>query len=264
LGIPKVTERLRWIRCFHPTAASRPKLVCFPHAGGSASYYHPLSRALTPNVEMAAVQYPGRQDRRREPYADSVSTLVSRIVEVLEPPDEGQVYAFFGHSMGAVIAYEVARRLLLTGARGPQLLFVSGRHGPAVAHQNRLHLLGDAGLIAHLGALGGTDPRVLADTELLATILPVARADYKVIELYKHVLDPMLRCPVTALVGDADPWATVEEVASWERHTTGEFDLNVFPGGHFYLDENWHEVAGLITQAVHRLAAAVSQNGVGR
>ena len=247
---PPAKDRHRWIRCFHPTAETSPQVVCFPHAGGAASYYFALSRALAPRVEVVAVQYPGRQDRRQEPLIDNIPALADQIFDMLEPMDGLRPCAFFGHSMGSIIAFEVARRLQRAGAVGPQLLVVSGRRGPAVQRTERYHLRDDEGFVSELRAMDGTDPRLLEDPELLATILPVARADYKAIETYECPSEAILRCPIVALVGDVDPWARVDEVAAWAVHTTGEFDMKIFQGGHFYLDTHWQDVANVIRQAV--------------
>jgi surfactin synthase thioesterase subunit len=247
---PPAKDRHRWLRCFHPTAETSPQVVCFPHAGGTASYYFALSRTLAPRVEVLAVQYPGRQDRRREPLIDNISVLADQIFEMLGPVADRRPYAFFGHSMGSIVAFEVARRLQQAGAQGPQVLLVSGRRGPAVQRAEHCHLRDNEGFVSELRAMDGTDPRLLEDPELLATILPVARADYKAIETYECPSEAILRCPIVALVGDVDPRVRVGEVAAWAAHTTGEFDMKVFPGGHFYLDTHWQDVADVVRQAV--------------
>jgi pyochelin biosynthetic protein PchC len=234
-----------WIRHFHPRPESNVRLVCLPHAGGAASYFFRLSAAMPAAVEVHAVQYPGRQDRRHEPLIDDISQLADEIFTVLRSAVAGPL-ALFGHSMGAVVAFELARRLRDTGDHGPVALFVSGRRAPSRIRQEDVHLRSDAGLIAEMRRVGGTDPRVLLDRELLEVVLPVTRNDYRAIETYRVTPGEPLECPVTAFVGRSDPRVTPEEVDAWREHTTGKFEMHVCPGGHFYLDQCQPFVTGTV------------------
>ncbi|MEU5687395.1 thioesterase II family protein [Streptomyces venezuelae] len=240
-----------WIRRFRPRPEADVRLICFPHAGGSASYFHPLAQSptLLPDTEVLAVQYPGRQDRRRERLLDGVPEMADRIAEALLPFDDRPM-AFFGHSMGAVLAFEVAQRLREGATGEPRALFVSGRRAPSVHRRGTVHLLNDADLVGELRRAGGTDPRFLDDEELLAEIIPVVRSDYRAVELYQWAPTSPLSCPVTALVGDRDPQAPVDEVEAWRQHTDGPFDLKVFSGGHFYLNTHQRGVADVISEAL--------------
>ncbi|GHE14160.1 oleoyl-ACP hydrolase [Streptomyces alanosinicus] len=208
--------------------------MCFPHAGGSASFYFPVARALQPGIDVLAIQYPGRQDRRHEPCIDSIHGLADALVEELRDWFDRPV-SFFGHSMGASLAYEVARRF---EERGQVLheLFVSGRRAPSTVRDERVHLLDDDGLIEDITRLSGTDTQVLGDPEILRMILPSIRADYRAAETYRHTPGPLLSCPLTALTGDDDAQVTLDEARAWADHSTGAFDLKVLPGGHFYLN----------------------------
>ncbi|GAA3650294.1 alpha/beta fold hydrolase [Nonomuraea antimicrobica] len=235
-----------WLRRFHDGAGD-PQLVCFPHAGGSASYFHQLSGLLSPYADVLTAQYPGRQDRRLEPLIDNIAELADRLAEVLSGHEPGRRRVFFGHSMGSVVAFEVARRL---GADGPSWLFASGRRAPAAYRRGEVHLLDDAGLVAEMRRVGGTDPRVLQDEELLAMVLQIVRNDYKAVESYLWTPGEPLNCPITAVVGDRDPNTTIAEASAWAEHTTGPFDLQVMPGGHFYLDTRLNDLAGLLVKAV--------------
>jgi pyochelin biosynthesis protein PchC len=243
------TSRDAWIRRFASSRENAVRLICFPHAGGSATYYAWLSRSLAPEIELLAIQYPGRQDRRLEKCVDNITELSDRIFETLGPWTN-RPYAFFGHSMGAIVAFEVARRFQATMNTGPLRLFASGRRAPSRQRNGNVHQRDDRGLIAELRRVGATDDRVLADQELLATILPVTRADYKAIETYACAPGSVVDCPVTALVGDADPQTTIEEASAWAEHCTEEFDLRIFPGGHFFFNERQTEITELISASL--------------
>ncbi|RZS36533.1 surfactin synthase thioesterase subunit [Herbihabitans rhizosphaerae] len=239
-----------WIRRFHPKADAAHRLVCFAHAGGSASYFFPVSRTLPAGVDVLALQYPGRQDRRSERCAEDLYDLVDPIAEALRPWFDRPV-TFFGHSMGATLAFEVARRLEEDGVTLAGL-FASGRRAPSCHRDEHAHRLADNEFIAEIQSLSGTDSQVLDDEEILRMVLPAIRSDYKAAETYRYRPGPKLRCPITALIGDSDPKATVEEARAWGEHTDGAFELTVFDGGHFYLNNHTSEVLGAITAHAER------------
>ncbi|MEV5829038.1 alpha/beta fold hydrolase [Spirillospora sp. NPDC052242] len=241
-----------WLRRYSPAPEAPVRLVCFPHAGSSASYYHWTAGRLAPAVDVLAVQYPGRQDRRHEPPIEDVLVLAGHVYEELlglETPD-GTALALFGHSMGATVAYEVARLLEHKAGIRLRRLFVSGRRAPSRTRTERVRLGDDEQVAAELMRLSGTDARLLADPELRELFLPVVRADYAAIETYRRPPGPDPTCPLTVLVGDADPLTTVEEARAWDAHTPGGAQVRVFPGGHFFLDDHREEIARVIEQGV--------------
>ncbi|MCK9896187.1 thioesterase II family protein [Frankia sp. AgB32] len=244
---------LLWFRRFTPSATARARLVCFPHAGGSASFYQPVAAVLGPLADVWAVQYPGRQDRRTEPGLTSIDALADAVVARLRRPASGPPVAFLGHSMGAVVAHEVARRLVRLGEPGPAVLFVSGRRAPSIRREEPVHEGTDEDLLRALAALSGTDRRILDDEELQRMILPAVRSDYLAIGRHRHLPGPPVPCPVVALTGDRDPHATVEDMRAWADHTTGGFELHVFPGGHFYLVDRAREVLSVIANRISHL-----------
>lgn len=237
-----------WVRRFHPCTHPRARLVCFPHAGGSASYFFPMSRAMAPSVEVLCLQYPGRQDRRTEPCLDSVAVFADEAAAVLAPWTDLPL-VLFGHSLGANIAFETARRLQAAGTEIGGL-FASGRRGPTTERDERVHQLPDDGLLAELRRLSGSSNAVLGDHEMVRMILPALRADYRAAETYRHSPGETLRCPVTVLVGDSDPKVTVDEAHDWAEHTTGAFDLTVFPGGHFFLQDHQEQIIATISDHI--------------
>ncbi|MDN3357935.1 alpha/beta fold hydrolase [Actinomadura sp. DC4] len=234
-----------WIRRYHQAPNGTVQLVCFPHAGGSASFYFPVSTALSPGVEVSAVQYPGRQDRRAEPNIDSLPALADAIFPVVRPLADRPL-AFFGHSMGALLAYEVALRLEADGAPPLTRLYVSGRRAPSRYRPDAVHRQGDAGIVAELRRLSATDSELLGDPETLEMILPAIKSDYKAVETYEHTPGQSVSSPIYALIGDDDPKVTAEEANAWAEHTTGSFEMRTFPGGHFYLVDQSAAVIRLI------------------
>ncbi|MEV0643073.1 alpha/beta fold hydrolase [Streptomyces sp. NPDC050619] len=241
------TDAQSWIRRFHEAPAQAPRLVCLPHAGGSASYYFPFSAAVSPAVQVLAVQYPGRQDRRNDPGLQSVPELAEAIYGALKGvPDLGE-FALFGHSMGAVLAFEVASLLEQRLGVRPVRLFVSGRRAPSRVRPERAHLLGDDELVAELTSLDGTDSRLLADSEMRALLLPMIRGDYRAIETYRCRPGARVTTPITVLTGDADPRTSAEEARDWKLHTTADCTVHEFPGGHFFLNDHQKDIAEIIT-----------------
>ena len=238
-----------WIRRYHRAPDSPIQLVCFPHAGGSASFYFPVSRTLSPAVDVSAVQYPGRQDRRSEPNIETIAGLADAITEAVRPLTGGPL-AFFGHSMGAVLAYEVALRLERDGAAPLVRLYVSGRRAPSRVRAETVHKLDDEGIIAELRDLSGTDSDLLSDPGALEMFLPAVKNDYRAVETYRDIPGRSVNCPITALIGDSDPRVTTDEANAWADHTTGPFDLRVFPGGHFYLVDQAQPVLQLIADGL--------------
>ncbi|MFB9903174.1 thioesterase II family protein [Allokutzneria oryzae] len=230
----------RWIRRFRPCDPGAPRLVCLPHAGGTASGFYWLSVALAPHVEVLAVQYPGRQDRLGEPVVEDVPTLADELHRALEPW-QNQPPALFGHSMGALVAFELARRFPV------RHLVASAQVSPSrVAEVVRLSELPEDEFVAEVEALGGFDPQVMADPELRSLVLPALRGDYKANEDYRCPPETTVDTPVTVILGDADPDVTPEEARLWQQHTRASFDLRVFEGGHFFLEQHQDEVRDLL------------------
>lgn len=241
-----------WIRCFHPKPAARHTLVCFPHAGGSASYYYGLSAALDPDIEMLVVQYPGRENRLFEEPAASVEALADGAYEALRTRLRRRP-AFFGHSMGGVIAFEVARRLERAAHRSPYditpyALVPSASSAPSVRTARltavpsgapRGEAEADDAVLARIMGLGGTRADVGENPELVRLVLPAIRADLRALEAYRVAEGAAVSCPVTVFVADADPDVPADEARAWGAHTTAhtgaDTAVHVFEGDHFYL-----------------------------
>jgi pyochelin biosynthesis protein PchC len=237
-----------WVRRFQRRTQPVGRVVCCAHAGGSASAFRPLSLRVSPSVELLAIQYPGRQDRLGEPAIDDLVELAGLVTEELEPWLDRPV-VLFGHSMGALVAFEVARRLERRGVV-PAALFVSGRRAPSIHRESAVYLMDDEGLLREIKELAGTDDQVFAEDELVRMVLPAIRSDYRAVETYRYLPGPDVSCPLTALLGDTDPRVSVPEAQEWVRHTSAEFRLRVFPGGHFYLNDHEPELAEMINASL--------------
>ncbi|MGW1751719.1 thioesterase II family protein [Streptomyces sp. NPDC002092] len=247
-----------WLRRFTKATGDGPRLVCFPHAGGSATAFKELAHALPANFDVVSVQYPGRQDRYGEKPFTALAPLVEAVAEELTrelAADPGRPYALFGHSMGALVAFETALLLAQGGLPGPRRLFLSGRGGPETGGLP-YHLFGDAEVLDDVRRLGGTDGSMLADPDLLELVLPALRADYQALGTYSWRGAEPLAAAVTALCGDSDPMMTVEDARTWRAYTTGDFDVRVFSGGHFYLFDHLDKVAATVTEGLLTQAAA--------
>jgi pyochelin biosynthetic protein PchC len=229
-----------WIRRFNPALDAPTRLVCLPHAGGSASYYLNIAKALAPEVDVIAVQYPGRQDRRNERFAETVQEMADKLMIALRPWTDRPV-TLFGHSMGASIGYELALRLEKAGT-APTALFASARRAPGISADDGIHRLDDRGLIAEVKRLGGVGTALLDDPDILDMVMPAIRNDYRAAETYRCTPGETLTCPIFALTGDHDPKVTIDQARSWSDHTSGRFELRVFPGAHFYIDDNFPAV----------------------
>lgn len=237
-----------WLRQYHPVADTAPRLICFPHAGGSASYYFPFSRevAATRAAEVVVVQYPGRQDRYKEPCLTDLREMAARVVEAVAATDNGRPVSLFGHSMGALLAFEVALQLREQAVLPVDRLFVSGRRSPSRPKNENVHLRDEQGLLREVRELDGTGASMLDDPDVRAMILRPMRADYRALETYRYGPERRLPIPVTAVVGDSDPRTPVDDAEQWGAVTTGDFDLHVLPGGHFYLVDQWAALAQLL------------------
>jgi pyochelin biosynthesis protein PchC len=234
-----------WFRvvagCPHPEV----RVVCFPHAGGSASYFRTWARFVPDRVEVLAVCYPGREDRFAEPQPASLDQLADQIADA-GGGLAGVPLILFGHSMGALVAYETAVRLR---ARSVTLvvLCVSGVDAPGQLTESDFANSSDADLLAEFDSLDGTDTDLFDYPELVDLVLPIIRSDYRICEDYaraRNAVRPtaVLSAPIAAYFGDRDPELDLPGVAAWSELTLSTFVMRVFTGGHFYLAEHAEEL----------------------
>lgn len=248
-GAPGPRRPSPWLRRWVVRPGARLRLVCLPHAGGAASFYRAWAALLSPDVELIAAQYPGREDRWNDRLVDRMDQLVTAVADSLLPVTD-RPYALFGHSMGSAVAWELAHALRERGRPGPRRLFASGRQAPGTARPGDVHRRGDDALRAELERLGGTHHEVLADPEMRAAVLGYIRNDYRLIETYRPGSRPPLDCPIDVLAGDADPELRLtrddDQAGGWAALTSARTTVQVFPGGHFYLSSQRERVVSTV------------------
>jgi len=234
--------------------AGRPKLrlFCLPYAGGGAAIYRPWPAGFPATIEVRAVRLPGREQRSAEPpWTDATraaAALARALLPLLEEP-----FAFFGHSMGATIAYETARILAQDYGRRPVGFMASGRRAPQLpSRKAQLHLLPDQGLLEELERLGGTPPSVLKSSELMQLILPTLRADLQLAETYVAAQPSGLACPVVAFGGAGDHEVHRSELEAWRQISNGDFRLHMLEGDHFFVNSDREQLIRLAVSELER------------
>lgn len=223
--------------CFQPAPQPAVRLYCFPFAGGSAAVYRHWGKALAPDVEVWAAQLPGRGSRYREKAFFRLGPLVASLA-ALPLAADGRPFAFFGHSLGALVAFELARFLRRQGDEMPIHLFVSACRAPQLPDPRPpLHGLPPEQMLLELQDWNGIPEELLAQPEVMSFFLPVLRADLTVAETAVYLHESPLAVPIIAFGGSEDPLVSREELAAWRHQTSRSFQMHYFSGDHFYLQE---------------------------
>jgi medium-chain acyl-[acyl-carrier-protein] hydrolase len=224
-------------------------LFCFHHAGGAAHFYYRWTRGLAQVADVAAIELPGRASRIREPLVKRLDLLVEKLADALEP-SLARPYALFGHSLGALIAFSVARELRRRGGPLPVHLFVSAFGGPSMPRRlPPIHGLSDGDLLAQVQArYGAFAEEVAQNAELVALLAPIVRADLELYETHQYRVEPPLDTPISALIGGRDPAVSVADMELWGRESRHELTLDVFDGGHFFVQSREAAVLELIAR----------------
>ena len=245
-----------WIAFNLPRRAARLRLLCLPCAGGSAMMFRRLATALPDWIEVCPVELPGRGLRGEEACIDDAAALVAALARGLAPLAD-RPYALFGHSMGAILAFEVARCAEREWARRPVAVAVSAMRAPHLpAGFRRMSTLPDAGLLDSVRALGGVPDSVWRDPSLCQMLVPLLRADFRVCDTYEPTPSGgALRCPILALAGARDPLATPAELAAWRQYSAPGFEHHTLPGGHFFIHDH---LPALASHLVDHVTAAIS------
>ena len=246
-----------WVQISRPRPAARLRLICLPAAGGGASRYRDWPAHLTDDVEVVSVQLPGRENRFDEPSIGSMEQLIDPLLDGLASylfPS----FALFGHSMGALISFELARRLGAAGQQ-PVHLFASGCRAPHLPSRSpNWHTLPDREFLAAIEDLGGIPPELLAERQFLDAMLPMLRSDCTLAETYVFHPHAPLTCPVSAFGGLRDKEVFPEDVRAWSRHTRGPFRIHLLPGDHFFINSARVDLLRLVVAA---LGATPGQRG---
>jgi medium-chain acyl-[acyl-carrier-protein] hydrolase len=219
------------------TGAKQPaaRLFCFPYAGGGASIYRQWASKLPAWVEICAIQLPGREKRMREPAHTNIQVAIEEIASAIRSLLDKPFY-LFGHSMGSLISFELARLLRRSGLPQPKRLFVSARGAPHIkCHHEEIHTLPDHEFLAGIQKLGGTPDEIFQHTELMELLLPMLRADFTLHETYRYIPEPPFSYPINAYCGTQDKEVSIEEMTGWQEQTSSTFKLEIIPGNHFFI-----------------------------
>lgn len=240
---------INWTNGMAPRAARSGdvRLFCLPYAGGGASRFRPWTTELSPGIAVYPIQLPGREGRWREPPLTSITALAPLLSQALGPLCQ-QPYALFGHSMGAFVAFELARQLRREDRPGPSMVIVSGARAPQIPDPDPpARQLPVNELLRELGRLDGVPNELLNHPEFVALLLPMLRADLSLCETYAYTDEAPLDCAVAVYGGQHDPKVPLEHLSAWKAQTTGAFRLRLFPGKHFFFLK---ESRAAVTQAV--------------
>lgn len=234
-SVHKVSQN-PWFQVAKPVSAPRLRLFCFSYAGGNASTYRDWHKQLPDDVEVCSVQLPGRGTRFKESAHTSLALLLDALQGAIEPHTQVP-YVFFGHSMGAQVAFELARRLRDSHLRQPACLIVSGRRGPQRPPRNKpIYNLPEPEFREEIRRLNGTPEEALSNPELMDIISPILRADCQVVETWNYRPAQPMDVPVLALGGVKDSQVSIEDLEDWRSVTTGPFTLQLFSGDHFFIN----------------------------
>lgn len=241
-----------WIPYTRLSSRPRLRLFCFPHAGGGASSFRSWSNELPAEIEVCAIQLPGREGRVRETPFHELTPLLQAMEQALLPYLTSR-FAFLGHSLGAFTAFEFARLLRRQHDLEPAAMFMSGCRAPQ--RPNRLpliHHLPDPEFIPALSGLNCTPKPVLKDLELLEVLLPALRADFRIFENYVYIRDEPLSCPISVFGGTQDKLVDHEDLAAWSEQTESSCTLRLFPGDHLFLFNARALVAKVVMQELEQ------------
>ena len=234
---------------------ARLRLFCFPYAGGGASIYAQWHRFLPPHVEVVSVQPPGRESRLMEKPFDDVLQLAEAMHRELLPLFD-RPFAFYGHSNGGLMAYELARSLRRAGQALPLHLMVGGKPAPHLPPRDvPIHALPHDEFLDELRKLAGTPEEVLNNPEIMELLMPLLRADFALGETYRYQPEPPLPLPITAFGGLRDDEVTREDVEAWGEHTSAGFSCKMLPGNHFFINSDRQLLLTEVSRELHRLSA---------
>jgi len=241
-----------WIAFRKPNPQARLRLFCFPYAGTGAALFRTWWNDLPAYVEVCPVQFPGRGTRLMETPFTQLSPLVETLAQALGPLLD-KPFAFFGHSLGALVGFELARQLRRQSGAQPVRLFASAARAPQIPPRHRpIHALPDEEFLEELRRLNGTPGEVLEHPELMEIMLPALRADFAVYETYAYSPELPLTCCISSFGGLQDRRVSCDDLGAWREQTTASLSLRMFPGGHFFLNAVQPLLLQVLSQELHR------------
>ncbi len=211
------------------------RLFCFPYAGGSSLVFRSWQDGLPTMLEVCPIELPGRGSRLMEAPFTQVVPLVQACAQALLPYLD-KPFAFFGHSLGALICFELAHFLHREYNKTPAHLFVAGRQAPHIPDPSPMHALPESAFLQELHRLNGTPKEVLENPEMMQLFIPILRADLVVDETYVYITKPALKFPITVFGGLQDPETSLDDLKAWCEHTSASFSIKMFPGDHFFIN----------------------------
>lgn len=223
------------------------RLFCFHYAGGSASIFRRWKKDLTAPVELIGIQLPGRETRFTETPLSNLTLVIENLIKVF-PAYFDKPFIFFGHSIGALISFELTRAFRMKKYPLPQHLIVSGTKAPHIPLQRKvINNLTEPEFISELYSYNGIHPILMENMELLSLFIPTIRADFSIAETYFYMDEPPLSCPISAFGGLEDPHVLIKDLAGWNSQTCNEFKKYLFKGDHFFLTkESYIEVTEVV------------------
>ena len=246
----------QWVKLLKPASRASISLLSLPYAGGASLMYQPWAPYLDDSVELYAIDLPGRRDRIRERPMTVLEDVVTAIGTAITPLIACRPIALFGHSLGALLAFEVSRWLRRTVHVLPAHLIVSGRRAPHLpSTEPPAHVRDDESFVAYLSELNGTPPQILQNPGLLELMLPTLRADFQLGETYDYSPELPLSCPITAIGGDCDEESFEGRLDAWRCHTTAEYAQHLLEGDHFFIHSRETELLSLVRASLRASGA---------
>lgn len=245
-----LVEKDLWFQYTRISQRGRVRLFCLPYAGGGASIYHQWGALLPPEVELYPVQLPGREKRWQEAAYTQLPELIPPLAQGLLPYLD-KPFALFGHSMGALIGFELTRYLRRNHLPLPLRLFISAHRAPHLPYsQERVHKLSHEEMLTRLEKLGTVSQELLANEEVMQFYVPLLQADFSICERYVYQEEAPLACPIAVFGGLLDERVSSQELAAWDQQSGGVLERQMFPGDHFFLQTSQDQLLQKISQAL--------------
>jgi len=244
----------KWFKKYRYQARARVRLFCFPYAGGSARIFAGWEKLLPASVDVFALEAPGRGVRMSEAPLSDLRAMTAIVADEIRPYLDVP-YVFFGHSLGALAAFDLARELQARGVAGPRHLILSAKRAPHLPKRELIHTVPFDEFLERLRHLAATPAEVLGEEDLMRLYEPMLRADFALSETYQPPPGTRIHCPVTLFGGEADPEVPKEDLLAWREHLAGPVDVAEFPGGHFFIHSQREAVVAKVRTIVEDVAA---------